>query len=101
MFFDPRFKLIGILCAAGGALVLTLGKPGKHAASSNAGESRAVGNAFLFANCFCMVRPSRRCGPLSDKSTFTDNHRVPGQALYLNIQKIFIFHADKSSPMAR
>lgn len=70
------FKLIGILCAAGGALVLTLGKPGKHAASSNAGESRAVGNAFLFANCFCM-------------------------ALYLNIQKIFIFHADKSSPMAR
>lgn len=95
-------KLLGILCAAGGALVLTLGKPDtgtgtsdgstsaalgtecdgitnqtelclchKHEnGKSHAASQASLGNIFLLLNCSCM-------------------------ALYINIQKVFIFRNDK------
>ena len=63
-------KLLGILCAAGGALVLTLGKPAGKAGTSDEDKQKALGNVFLLLNCSCM-------------------------ALYINIQKVFIFRNDK------
>jgi|EP01043_Picozoa_sp_COSAG02_P063488 drug/metabolite transporter (DMT)-like permease len=67
--FRGWLKLLGILCAAGGALVLTLGKP-DHKASSAEAKKASIGNIFLLLNCSCM-------------------------ALYINIQKVFIFRNDK------
>jgi drug/metabolite transporter (DMT)-like permease len=67
--FRGWLKLLGILCAAGGALVLTLGKP-EHKTSADAAKQATLGNFFLLMNCSCM-------------------------ALYINIQKVFIFRNDK------
>ena len=63
-------KLLGILLAAGGALVLTLGKPDNGHSTAAETKKATLGNIFLLANCSCM-------------------------ALYINIQKIFIFRNDK------
>jgi drug/metabolite transporter (DMT)-like permease len=94
-------KLLGILCAAGGALVLTLGKP-KHGSTEAELKERTLGNLFLFANCSCMalcVRPSctalTRCRTAGCNAHLTT---VPVARLvcrYINIQKVFIFRNDK------
>ena len=71
MFSGGWLKLLGILCAAGGALVLTLGKPAGKAGTTDEDKQKALGNVFLLLNCSCM-------------------------ALYINIQKVFIFRNDKN-----
>ena len=63
------FKLFGILFAAGGAIVLTLGKP---AGSASEMKKATLGNIFLLLNCSCM-------------------------GLYVNIQKVFIFNDKQGS----
>ena len=62
-------KLFGILFAAGGAIVLTLGKPAGDASEM---KKASLGNIFLLLNCSCM-------------------------GLYVNIQKVFIFNDKQGS----